>query len=91
MAGALLLEEYRKLFRDEASYEAFVSAFKQATERGMAVVMDDENIIGSVLSRGCTKKVLTDRMVQSIARNPGILGELTDRLNEPIVDRPDAK
>lgn len=89
MSGAFILEEHKNLFKDESSYNAFLAAFKDATQKGLAVVLSGSDVIGAVLSPSCTKQVLMDRMVQSIAKKPELLADLAARMNEPIVDLPE--
>ena len=86
-SSTFLLEKHLNLFRDEQSFSEFVNALKSASKGDFTLVLTKHEIIGAVLSASATKKVLCDRMVQSIARNPELLSEMADRIeNDKIVE-----
>lgn len=85
--SAFTLETHRELFRDAASFDAFIEAVKQASHKDMALILARHEIIGAVLSPQATKQVLSDRMVHSLARNPELLSQMAERIqNDKIVE-----
>ena len=84
---AFTMEAHRALFRDDASFCAFVDAIKSASRTDLSLIFAGQEIIGAVLSPKAAKKVLSERMVLSIAKNPSLLSEIADRIvNDEIVE-----
>lgn len=83
----LVLDEHRKLFRDEASFREFVRILSQQLGKDLSPVISNEEVLGAMLSPEATKEMLSERMMRRIATSPEILDEIMDRMEiDEIVD-----
>jgi hypothetical protein len=83
----LILDDYRSLFRDDASFDRFVQAVSARLEHDLSPVISKERVLGAILSPEATKEVLYERMIRRISDAPEILDQIRDRIeNDEIVD-----
>jgi hypothetical protein len=83
----LMLDNYQDLFKDDTCYRRFVSVFQKAfTQHGMPLVFAGKEIVFTALSPESTKKLLSDRILRRLSKDPELLTELQQRLEEPIVE-----
>lgn len=83
----LELDQFRELFKDEAAFESFAKAFTDSLQHDLCPIFVHSELVGTTLSPAGTKNVLFDRMMHRALKNPDLLNELTDRIeNDDIVD-----
>jgi hypothetical protein len=82
------LDQHKRLFRDEASYNQFIQLFRDAfTEGQTPMVIDDENVLFAAISNQAATEMLAERILDRLGENPSLMDDLTNRLeNDPIVD-----
>ena len=78
----IVLDEFKQLFRDEASYAEFAGCMKKASQHDLAAIFSGNELIGTFLSPQATKDVLYERMLKRIAEKPELLAEIASRLQE---------
>ncbi len=79
---AIKLDEYRHLFRDDAAFAEFAELLRGAMAADFRPIVANGNMIGTVLSAAGSKSVLGDRILRRIERNPEVIDELLNRLDE---------
>ncbi|MFG0297661.1 MAG: hypothetical protein ACF8PG_17280 [Maioricimonas sp. JB045] len=85
--NSLNLETYRNLFPDDASFDRFVERLVSDLQFDLRPIMVDGRMLGLTLSPEGAKDVLYDRMVSRMAKDPSVLSDLADRLeNDEIVE-----
>ncbi|MCA9262373.1 MAG: hypothetical protein KDA60_00930 [Planctomycetales bacterium] len=83
---ALVLDEYRELFKDDDAFAFFVDAFRSRIS-DWAPVLSKEEILGAVMSPEMTKEMLCGRIIQKLVQSPKTLDEIRERLEgNDIVD-----
>ncbi|QDU36356.1 hypothetical protein Mal4_06410 [Maioricimonas rarisocia] len=85
--NSLNLETYRNLFPDDASFNQFVERIVSDLQFDLRPIMVGEKMLGLTLSPEGAKDVLYERMVSRMAKDPSVLSDLADRLeNDDIVE-----
>lgn len=56
------LEESREFFASEEAYQEFVGLVQDAANNGMVPIMDNGDLIGSIVSTDVAKTILEDRI-----------------------------
>jgi hypothetical protein len=85
---AIILDEYKDLFKDEASYARFVGLLRASiNENAMPIVLAEREFLFTAVPPGATKEILSERIIRRLWENPGLLDDIRDRLeNDPIVE-----
>ncbi|GAC1341663.1 MAG: hypothetical protein NVSMB14_06760 [Isosphaeraceae bacterium] len=84
--SVLNLNEFRGLFKNEASYEALVDRFRKAVSKdGSPIVLSDDEILFTAFSPKAAKDILCRRIVNRFAENPKLLDEIQASLDDEIV------
>lgn len=82
MTKVLILEDHKALFRDDASFEKLVAAFKEAVEQSDApLVLANSEVLFAAISPEDAQEMLCRRIVHRLAKNPGIMDTLMNRLD----------
>jgi len=80
--SALVLDQCRGLFKDDAAYEQFLALLRAAARSEMAPVFAGDELVGTVLSPAGTKEVLYERFLKRLSEKPELLAEIADRLEK---------
>tara|TARA_R110002049_G_scaffold4601_5_gene32151 strand:+ start:219942 stop:220217 length:276 start_codon:yes stop_codon:yes gene_type:complete len=80
--SALILDEYKNLFRDDKSYLRFVRVLEDRLRDDFSPVFSDTEVLGAFLSSDAAKDVIYDRLVQRMGKNPELLDELKRRIED---------
>jgi hypothetical protein len=86
--SVLVLEQYKSLFRNEESFNQFISLLEESGSRAETVpVWGKSRHLATLVSPSDAKTLVQERILRRIIENPGLLDEVRDRLeNDPIVD-----
>ena len=84
--SVMALDKCRDLFKDEVAYKRFVEQLRSKAHGSGAVILDDNEVIGGVVSSEQLRADLYDRILHRLAGRPEILDELLSRSSEGIVD-----
>ena len=85
---AIILDEHKGLFKDEASYARFIDILRSSiTSDTMPIVLAEHELLFTAVPPGATKDILAERIVRRLWENPGLLDDIRDRLeNDDIVE-----
>ncbi|MCA9081923.1 MAG: hypothetical protein KDA58_15285 [Planctomycetaceae bacterium] len=84
---AVILDNYRHLFKDEAAYQEFVAQFEGELDFDLKVILSDHRILGATLSPTGAKELISERVIRHVSQYPEMLDELTRRIeDDEIVD-----
>ncbi len=85
--SALILDEYKDLFRDEDAFAQFVQVLEEKLQDDFSPVLSQTEVLGAFLSSEAAKDVIYDRIVRRMSQNPDLLDELKRRMeNDKTVD-----
>jgi len=85
--NALILEEYRDLFRDQEAFAKFVEEVRGKLENDFSPILLGSEVLGAFVSPEAAKEVIYERIIGRIAKEPKLLDDIKDRLeNDEIVD-----
>lgn len=83
----LILDQHRGLFKDSASYEAFIQILTEGLGHDLSPIMSDQHVLGAVLSAEATKEMLYERVIKRLSQRPELFDEIKSRIeNDEIVD-----
>ncbi len=87
-AAAIILDEHKSLFKDEASYRQFVKLLRSTiSQNTMPLILADRELLFTAVSPDATKEILSERILKRLWENPDLLDELTSRLeSDEIVE-----
>jgi hypothetical protein len=81
------LDEYKNLFRDDASFDRFVAMLKGASGSSTLPIFSGRQLLGGIASPLAMKEYLSERFLKRIAEKPELLEEIADRLeNDEVVE-----
>jgi ribonucleotide reductase beta subunit family protein with ferritin-like domain len=80
MASVLPLGEHIDLFKDDQSYQQFLTRLRKATEKGIAVVIATDDVVGAVISAEWTRAILEEQLGRAINANPSLVREILGEL-----------
>lgn len=85
--NALIMEEYRDLFKSPESFCEFVNAIREKSADDFSPVLSGQEVIGSIMSPEATKDFILDRLVRRLSKKPGTFSEIQRRIEcDKIVD-----
>ncbi len=85
--SALILNDYKDLFKNEASYDALIRVFHDAmANHGMPIVVSGKEVLFTAISPEATQDMLRDRIVRRLAEKPALLDAIARGLEEEVVD-----
>ena len=76
------LGRFKHLFKDESSYEEFVTGLRESLRYDLRPIMSNSEVLGASLSAEGIKDVLYDRFVRALSRNPSLIDKLTERIQD---------
>lgn len=85
--NAFILEDHRKLFRDDEAFSSFVQLIRAKLSDDFSPVMSDKEVLGAFVSSEAAKEMIFDRIAKRLSKDPSTLSDVRDRLeNDKIVD-----
>src|SRR5258708_522870 len=88
----LVLENFRKLFRDEASYRSFKGKLADSLRAGFSPVLADGKILGLAVSNENGKELIYQSVTEQWVKNPSSLDKLRQSLeSEDLVEAQELK
>lgn len=85
--NALILDEHRRLFRDDGAFEEYVQLIRDTLRDDFAPVVSDKEVLGAVVSPEAAKEMIFDRIAKRLAQHPSMLADVKNRLEtNAIVD-----
>ncbi len=85
--SALMLDEFKVLFKDEASYRVLIERFRDAmANHGMPLVFREKELLFTAVSPQATQDMLCNRVINRLSEKPGLLDEVARGLKDEIVD-----
>lgn len=88
MSAVLILDKYKELFKDEASFKKFAEVLGRAgQEDDLKFVLYDESLLVGLISIDEAEGKLKDRILRRLSKNPDIMDRLRERLeSDDIVE-----
>lgn len=88
MPKILNLDEYKSLFKDDASYQQLIRAFDGALEEDdTPLVLAEGEFLFAAVGGQDAQHLLCDRIVERLAKNPGVIEKLKTRFeSEDLVE-----
>lgn len=85
--SAMIMEEYKGLFKDEESFLKFVEVFREKLADDFSPVLSNSVVLGAIVSSEAAKDYIYERIVKRIAKSPEILTDIQHRLkNDKVID-----
>ena len=75
------LGRFKHLFKDESSYEEFVTGLRESLRYDLRPIMSNSEAVTSLSAEGI-KDVLYDRFARALSRNPSLIDKLTERIQD---------
>jgi hypothetical protein len=83
----LALEKHRNLFASDGAFSEFLQIVEKAAHGDGVTLLANQKLVGTWLSPEATRLMLQDRILGRLTKNPELLDEIADRLeNDPVVD-----
>lgn len=77
----LVIDDYKELFRDEASYNTFCARLLALFGRAASPVIVHGNLIGVAVSPEDAKNIIINHVVKSWEKDPCVLDKLRNAIN----------
>ena len=83
----LVLDDFKSLFKDEASYLNLIQRFREAlANHAMPLVLTNREVLFTAVSPEATHDLLCERIINRLSENPGLLDKIEEGLGDEIVE-----
>lgn len=87
--SVLMLDDFKRLFKDEASYHELIQGFREALANDATiVVVGEEKPLFTARTLEEAQRRLRDRIIGRLITKPALLDQILKGLQDEIVDWP---